>query len=150
MLNFAQKRIFQDARVARKPIDKANFAQKTVVLCGCVVACIDTFELFTALCKHKAEDSRKEKRFAAKGRRKRKKRNQDFFFALPQPFAANFYPKNPRKLPGRAEYFGNNLARSLLPKCLKATSANTSRKSVVNARSRPSLSWSLFNPFQSP
>src|SRR4051812_5175319 len=60
------------------------------------------------------------------------------------------HPRKPRKFDLLTEYFGNSKFRSLVPRCRFATSANTSRKSVVTARSRPSLSWSDRNPFQSP
>src|SRR5437870_12369566 len=60
------------------------------------------------------------------------------------------YPSRPRNFAELAAWPGKTAWRLVAPRCLPASSPNTSRKSVVKARSRPSYNWSLFKPGQSP
>ena len=48
------------------------------------------------------------------------------------------YPKTPRNFDALRSYPGNTVFMFVAPRCFCAISPNTSRKSVVNARSRPS------------
>ena len=59
-------------------------------------------------------------------------------------------PRNPLNFAELVAYCGKIAFKLPAPNCFDAASANTSRKSVVTARSRPSFNWSDFNPFQSP
>src|SRR5437762_2330024 len=50
------------------------------------------------------------------------------------------YPRNPLNFASLEAYPGNTVCKFEVPRCLVAISPKTSRKSVVRARSRPSLS----------